>query len=416
MSLQKELINFIEKLKKARKIRKKESPNYKFEDLYEASEEKLKPILSSCCEKIGWTRDQDCSISIKFTQGNGIFIVPQVIIRAKGISSEAKHGMYIDYELTNNDTILIASIAFGHGDITDRTTLQGHKDIETVDLNKLSLFHKQIIDKLGVSSKNGHPQGWQLIINKEEMKDFGEGMLIARKYECDQLPEDEELKEDLNFLLGVYRRATDNKTEWKNYWTSTLDELFGYKIKELDPEELEDIEDPLNISAFKLTIIQPSQNKTNKKNTSVTKSNVTIKDFNKINEEKKRIGDLGEFIVLQYEKDRLSESPKLASKVEHSSVTQGDGLGYDIKSFNLDGSELFIEVKTTRQNKEADFYMTRNEREVSEQKCNYRVYRIYDIDLEEGTGKLTIYEPPFNEDKYTLQPVGWKITNLAKPK
>ena len=40
--------------------------------------------------------------------------------------------------------------------------------------------------------------------------------------------------------------------------------------------------------------------------------------------------------------------PDLAEKVIHVSQIEGDGAGYDIKSFHEDGTVKYIEVKTTR--------------------------------------------------------------------
>ena len=37
----------------------------------------------------------------------------------------------------------------------------------------------------------------------------------------------------------------------------------------------------------------------------------------------------------------------LADSLEQVSITKGDGTGYDVKSFNADGTVRFIEVKTT---------------------------------------------------------------------
>lgn len=73
----------------------------------------------------------------------------------------------------------------------------------------------------------------------------------------------------------------------------------------------------------------------------------------------KRIGDLGEEIVLQYEQERCPAD--LAGKVEHSSKIQGDGLGYDILSFDKSGSPKYIEVKSTTGNRERTFFITGNE-------------------------------------------------------
>ncbi len=38
----------------------------------------------------------------------------------------------------------------------------------------------------------------------------------------------------------------------------------------------------------------------------------------------------------------------LAEKVRHVSQLQGDGAGYDIESYSLDGTIKYVEVKTTK--------------------------------------------------------------------
>jgi hypothetical protein len=59
-------------------------------------------------------------------------------------------------------------------------------------------------------------------------------------------------------------------------------------------------------------------------------------------------------------------------------VSQGDGLGYDILSFDADGRERFVEVKTTAFGRETPFFVTRNELEVSRQfATQYRVSRLF---------------------------------------
>jgi hypothetical protein len=58
---------------------------------------------------------------------------------------------------------------------------------------------------------------------------------------------------------------------------------------------------------------------------------------------------------------------RLAAQVSHISVERGDGLGYDILSFEPDSRERLIEVKTTRFGEYTPFYVSANELEVSRQ-------------------------------------------------
>lgn len=80
------------------------------------------------------------------------------------------------------------------------------------------------------------------------------------------------------------------------------------------------------------------------------------------------LGLAGEEFVLQYEHWRLISLDRkyLADKVEHVSKTKGDGLGYDILSFDVSGKEKFIEVKTTSFGKETPFFVTNRELRFSE--------------------------------------------------
>ncbi|WP_286074816.1 DUF3883 domain-containing protein [Stenotrophomonas sp. 59] len=94
------------------------------------------------------------------------------------------------------------------------------------------------------------------------------------------------------------------------------------------------------------------------------------------------IGFAGELAVLEFEKNRLANegAVELASLVDHVSVSKGDGLGFDILSFNADGTERHIEVKTTAYGIHTPIYVSRNEAEYSAKHAeNYWLYRVFDI-------------------------------------
>lgn len=113
-------------------------------------------------------------------------------------------------------------------------------------------------------------------------------------------------------------------------------------------------------------------------------------DFVKNEIENKRLGFLGEQFVIQNEKKILIENSRndLADLVEHSSQVHGDGLGYDIVSFEINGDKKYIEVKTTRSEINRPFYLTKNEIEFSKLKrSNYYLYRLFDFDTNINIGK-----------------------------
>ncbi len=94
------------------------------------------------------------------------------------------------------------------------------------------------------------------------------------------------------------------------------------------------------------------------------------------------LGVEGETLVVSYERARLSSlgHDTLADKVEHVSLTRGDGLGYDVLSFTSDAREHYIEVKTTRLGATTPFYLTPNEVRFSAERPDaYALYRLYEF-------------------------------------
>lgn len=92
------------------------------------------------------------------------------------------------------------------------------------------------------------------------------------------------------------------------------------------------------------------------------------------------LGAAGELFVLEVEERRLREAgkAKLAAKIEHVSISQGDGLGYDITSFEANGRERFIEVKTTSFGARTPFFASQGEVAVSEELAEkYQLYRVF---------------------------------------
>src|ERR1043166_6864573 len=84
------------------------------------------------------------------------------------------------------------------------------------------------------------------------------------------------------------------------------------------------------------------------------------KDYLAIEAANHSLGRAGEELVLQYEAQRLHKAgaDRLAGKIEHVSVTKGDGLGFDVLSFEADGQERLIEVKTTSFGKRTPFFVS----------------------------------------------------------
>ena len=98
------------------------------------------------------------------------------------------------------------------------------------------------------------------------------------------------------------------------------------------------------------------------------------------------LGKAGESLVYEYERRRLQTIGRkdLVDSVRWVARDEGDGYGYDIRSFIGEGDEadqeLWLEVKTTNGSATTPFYITRNELQVSKQRPDvFRIFRLYDF-------------------------------------
>jgi len=94
------------------------------------------------------------------------------------------------------------------------------------------------------------------------------------------------------------------------------------------------------------------------------------------------LGLAGEEFIVQFEHWRLIQlgQTRLADKVDHVSQSKGDGLGYDVLSFDGDGKERFIEVKTTTFGRDTPFFVARGELALSHgAKDQFHLYRLFEF-------------------------------------
>lgn len=99
-------------------------------------------------------------------------------------------------------------------------------------------------------------------------------------------------------------------------------------------------------------------------------------------EANRKLGKAGESVVLASEKLTLRNSgrPELADRVRWTANEDGDGHGYDIHSFEVNGADRFIEVKTTNGWERTPFHISRNELRVAEEyRDNWHLVRLWDF-------------------------------------
>lgn len=108
------------------------------------------------------------------------------------------------------------------------------------------------------------------------------------------------------------------------------------------------------------------------------------------------LGRAGEERVLAHERASLLAAGRtdLAERIRWVSHLDGDGAGFDIHSFDTNGSDRLIEVKTTNGWERTPFHISRNELAVAEQRRkDWRLVRLWNFTREPRAFEL---QPPLD--------------------
>lgn len=129
-------------------------------------------------------------------------------------------------------------------------------------------------------------------------------------------------------------------------------------------------------------------------------------DFQRKARENKRVGDLGELLVLELEKKSIPINKR--HLIQHHSKTIGDGLGYDIQSIDADGDTKFIEVKTTKGPLVTPFFISEHEllRSINEGE-KYFLYRVYNYNEQTNSGEFQVFKGDLF--KYCNNPINYEV-------
>ena len=134
-------------------------------------------------------------------------------------------------------------------------------------------------------------------------------------------------------------------------------------------------------------------------------------NFLELEARNRSLGEAGEEFAVRYDIARLTLAGKerLSGKVERVSETLGDGLGYDILSFEEDGRERLIEVKTTAFGPSTPFFVTRNELAVSLE--NHKLYHLYRAYGFRSNPKMFMKNGPI-DSSFLLEPSQYQASIL----
>lgn len=203
-------------------------------------------------------------------------------------------------------------------------------------------------------------------------------------------------------LLKTFKNSHDVLSKYSDYYFVRF--LYGSYKKELKEEHTVNGEIDYNFEIVDFDYI--GKHVTEKRNTYRSRET----DYERINRNKKDIGNRGENAVLKFEKKNLTSLGlyELANMVE---LSDNDAAGYDIISYNPDGTKKHIEVKTNSgsSNKVMDFYLTDNELNKMENDPYYNLYYLFNI---KKNPKIHIVNKKIlsEQKNVLLQPVLYKVT------
>lgn len=207
-----------------------------------------------------------------------------------------------------------------------------------------------------------------------------------------------------NLFLSYLDKNGQSSYLIKGFVKASLTHFFSFWDKKINDEfdilEDEKINDKIAISS-NLVLVEWEyiQKHISKK----TKSNIpTKRDFETLAKIQQIVGTTGEEFVLNYEKEKLLSVglKNLSENVKWVSKEDGDGLGYDIHSFDENGNDKYIEVKTTTNSiPRLQFFISANELKKYFQETNFFIYFVFDI---KNQPKLHIVDKKqFKEDFIT---------------
>ncbi len=236
------------------------------------------------------------------------------------------------------------------------------------------------------------------------------------------LDNDSKSELDKQALLLDFKNSDKVMKEWSIYeFSKFLYSSFGRPNDEIKEENISkelkkfNLKDFPPIESLKFDYVELQTNELPEP-TEKKKNKETKVDYSNRSRKFKRIGDRGEQIVLRAEKQFLNKNRRkdLAELVDQISE-RDDSVGYDIKSYELDGTEKLIEVKSTlRKIGNSNIFLSANELQVAENKENYYFYIIYEV----GSKRPKIWKVRssdfLNDSNIVKEPILYKLKMNTK--
>jgi hypothetical protein len=315
---------------------------------------------------------------IRASDGMGNLLrTPWVATMNREVTESAQEGYYLVYLFSADLKTLVLALGFGAQQF-ENAYGRGKKFFDSLD---------QAVINMRVNSEhflNDFKSDFRSKINKRDVRLDDEGDFKLRAYEkcsiysigysVDDLPTEVELKDDYLNLLALYDAMAGSVIlpAVEDYVLEAVNLKVAAQSESAHPRENFDLPD----------FIQP---KRRKKSLSASQNQSQRGSGSRRSKQADKIGRLGEEFVFRLEREKLISNglDSLANQVIlHRDAEKDLKPGWDITSFNQDGTKIFIEVKATIGTVISTVDITANEwAKMSEMKDtnNYKIYLVVNI-------------------------------------
>ena len=316
--------------------------------------------------------------TIKSSLGEGnTAAIPWLCIMHKQVTDSVTERFYVAYLFSRNAKKVFLSIGIG---ATQFSRIYGESMTKCVPkINDAKEQFKNTFLHLAPNNSNEEMDLFDMsdtnFIRSElsqsprfKIAAYEAGCFFTKSYTLDDSLDETELQNDLKEYIRAYEKIIDDPIS-----IPLIDNLAEIVLDEDDQKSSEDFDYEIpeyepTIKEAKEKVYSPKKSKNNKKNIIPTKPS-------------KRVGRAGEEHVYNFEYKKLMDQGRedLAKQI----VKQYEDLsyfpGYDIKSFNEDGEEIYIEVKSTVSKGKDYFEISDNEVLAAKSlKDSYFIYQVTD--------------------------------------
>ena len=293
-------------------------------------------------------------------QGN-ILRTPWVATFNPEITKSATTGFYPVYLFRDNMKEMVLAIGFGATQFEEKYG-RGVAFFEEVGraVNGMQSSSSHLLRVLSPSVRDRLSLKPAVLDSSKDFKlrAYEKCSIYSLPYSLERLPSDEELKSDYLEIIKLY------------------DAMSGSLL--IPSEEdyvLEEITAPAVPDDFETLEFVPAKRK--KRKSGVSNNSQPTRRYSKSSD---KVGRVGEEYVFNAEKDTLMKAGRkdLASKVIwHRNYPENRTPGWDITSFETNGEEKFIEVKSTTGKGITSVILTPNEWKMAQTHSNGNKYQIY---------------------------------------